>query len=112
MRLSALFLLSALPAFGAGATTIRLPLGFEPNAGRFADDISFLARTSDYALALQSGALRFSMPQEVLLRFEGASRVSAVAEGATAVRANYLVGNDPSSWRRDIDRSERVRYGN
>jgi uncharacterized repeat protein (TIGR01451 family) len=114
-----------------GATLLRTPLHFEPNAGQFSPEVKLAARGPGYQL--------FLTPSEMVLAL-GAAQPEATKTGQqtiplesqTAVlrmrlvnanptpiitpmvplpsRVNYLVGNDPSRWHRNLATYARARY--
>jgi protocatechuate 3,4-dioxygenase beta subunit len=88
----------------------RLPLRFEANRGQTAKDVSFIARGLGYSLLLMPGQavvnLRQSRNQEpsvLRIRLEGASRnVSLTGQDELPVKTNYMIGQNPELWRRDV----------
>jgi hypothetical protein len=120
-------------------TYARLPLGFEPNEGQTDSQVKFLARGRRYTLFLTateavltlgtSGSVspraedgRFSSmrgpervepsKQAVVRMMLVGARRDAEIEGVDLLpRAiNYLLGRDPTNWRRGIQSYGRVRY--
>ena len=116
------YMLFGLVAAAHGATVLKsqelkLPLEFEANRGQFAPEVLFLARTSSHfvyltregiTLGLSSGA----QPAAALrMNFVNGNRGARVApEGRLPGVSNYFVGNDPSSWQREVPHYGRVRY--
>jgi len=113
------------------------PLRFEENVGQADSPVKFVARGSNFMLALtpQEAALRFHTPHVREKRppqldpegqgwadARGAAsivRVEFAASNPTARLAgldaqpgtiNYIKGNDPSRWRRNVPHYSRVRY--
>jgi hypothetical protein len=90
-------------------------MAFEANQGQAAPTVRFLAHGSDYTLYLTDKeavlALR-NLSDSIRIELVGASP-SSHASGSETLggRVNYLVGNDPSKWRRNISTYSRVRYG-
>ena len=103
------------------ATYGRLPLIFEPNQGQTDPKVQFLARGTGYGLYLTA--------DEAVLALQGNSRHSADRNSAVRMKlvgansttkpagdgqlpgiSNYLIGNDPSKWHRDVPQFARVRY--
>jgi hypothetical protein len=103
----------------------RLPLGFEANRGQTDARVRFLARGPGYTL--------FLTPEEVVLALRTGGEVRGGPLGTSVVRmravgANpaplltsaetlpgasyYLVGNDPTKWRREIPAYAKVEYRN
>jgi hypothetical protein len=122
--------ISSLPrAKAAGAVTARadvalkgIPLNFEPNQGQSDPQVKFLARGSGYGLYLTPAEAVLAFPvaksaagssvrSAVSMQFAGANR-DAQLTGAQALpgRTNYLLGNDPSKWHRNIPQFARVQY--
>ncbi len=116
---------SALPALsssegasGLDATVAKLPLTFEPNAGRAGRRVDFLANSvAGGTLYLSSTEAVLSLPtggrssQGLGLELAGANH-SAPARGITELpgKANVFIGDDPSRWRSGIPTYSRVRY--
>lgn len=100
----------------------QLPLSFEPNQGQTDPQVRFLAHGSRYAL--------FLTPQEAVLKLQAASATSpktavlrmqienANSSGQIAGTrlltgvSNYLRGNDPAKWQRNVPHFAEVRYRN
>lgn len=113
-----------------------LPLMFEPNQGQAnlnASDprVKFIARGSGYVLALGSegaivtvrssnvsrpGASRTPKSEQfetVRMKLVGANSLAGIdAIDPFSSKSNYLLGNDPAKWRRDVPQFARVRYEN
>jgi uncharacterized protein (TIGR03437 family) len=97
------------------ALPVALPLAFEVNRGQADARVKFLARTegatvfltrNSAVISLVNGARRATVR---MTPTEGrASRVEG--EQALTTRSHYLIGSDPSRWRRDIPSFGRVRY--
>lgn len=111
----------AIPALGHAAvernTTLQavtavaqLPLRFESL------DRGLLARGSGYAMMLNTGSAEVSVSgSATMLRmtWPGADlRVKPAGEERAAGATNYLIGNDPSLWRRNVPSFGKVRYRN
>ncbi|HSY65909.1 MAG TPA: SBBP repeat-containing protein [Terriglobales bacterium] len=104
----------------------HLPLIFEPNQGQSDAKVKFLARGRGYGLFLTDqeavlGLQHFaadSRPSSVRnsvvsMKLSGASSIGdPVGEAPLPGKSNYLIGNDPAKWHRDIPQFARVRYGN
>jgi Beta-propeller repeat/Domain of unknown function DUF11 len=102
----------------------QLPLIFEPNLGQTDARVRFLARGSGYGLyltaqdavlALQHSAADSSNPgiSALSMRLAGAAfAVEPAGDGQLPGKSNYLIGNDPAKWHRDIPQFARVRYRN
>ncbi len=96
---------------GVAATLLKQPLRFELRA----DSTSLLSRTGSRAIQIQPGGdVQFTAPVgqsgagqqtgNVFLRLQGGSAKSAPA-GARPLPGytNYLLGNDPSRWRKHVE---------
>jgi hypothetical protein len=100
----------------------KLPLAFEPNRGQTDGQAKFLTRGAGYvAFFTDDGVVlrlkRAGGPTEngssaVRMRFVG-SAASPKVEGVDvqAGVTNYLIGNDPSKWVRNLPNYSKVRYG-
>ncbi len=95
-----------------------LPIRFEPNAGQWAPEVRFAARTGGYVLALTAREALVSLPQEdggaprrVAISLDGAA-ASPLIEGLEplAARGSYLLGNRRAAWRTGVPQYTRVRY--
>lgn len=102
------------PALIAG---VNLPLEFEANAGQFAPDVRYLARTPSHYVYLTQGGMTLGFteaPQKdsaLRVSFARAQSDATVSgESRTGGVSNYLIGSDPSQWRRGVAHYERVRY--
>ncbi len=108
------------PAYG------HLPLGFEANVGQTDPQVKFVARGAGYGiyltateavLTLQSSSATgidrpgTSKKSIIAMSLEDTNR-DAVVSGMDVLpgKSNYFVGNDPSSWYRNIQQFARVRY--
>jgi Calx-beta domain/Beta-propeller repeat len=92
----------------------NLPLTFEPNTGQIDSHVKFLARGPGSELMLQSSEVILRLaPSGSLLTctFIGANP-AAVPSGVDPLpgHRNYLLGNDPSKWRRDVPLFQKVVY--
>jgi uncharacterized protein (TIGR03437 family) len=107
MRCALLLFLSA-----ALASAASLPVAFEPNRGQEPGPAEFLAHTSGAALTLRAGLAEWiSREARVAVVFESARRgVQGQGEDALPGVVNYLIGNQPSRWRKNIPTYSRVRY--
>lgn len=115
----------------------RLPLIFEPNRGQANLDPAdararFVARGSGYTLILGSEGAILSLAspdsakkaagqpsasavrvESLQMKLAGANPAAALtATGPLPGKSNYLLGNDPTKWRRDIPQFAVVRYDN
>jgi hypothetical protein len=115
----------------------KIPLYFIPNKGQTDARALFYARTSSYTLWITKGGLVFDStrrekgrsrnienggeeqnlgPEKYerdvsrLLFLKANKEPEIAALEPTEHRANYLIGNDPSKWRTDIQTSKSVGY--
>ena len=102
----------------------KLPLMFEPNVGQTDGRVRFIARGSNYGLFLTDedavltlrhsrGDDRSKEANTSVLRMKLAgARPNAQVVGTDALpgKSNYLIGNDPAKWRRNVPQFSRVRY--
>jgi hypothetical protein len=96
----------------------RRPLAFEANQGQTDSKVEFLARGDGYGLFLTPAAAVLSLvkpdagARTLLLRWVSAAdptpRLSGQEEQPGKI--NYLKGNDPSGWRRNVPIYARVAY--
>jgi hypothetical protein len=102
----------------------HLPLMFEPNLGQTDARVRFIARGSGYGLFLtdqdavlslqrsrQGGNEKNISASVVRMKLAGANANAQVA-GADVLpgKSNYLIGNDPAKWQRNVPQYARVRY--
>ena len=104
----------------------RLPLIFEPNQGQTDARVKFQARGSGYGLYLTAQEAVLALQRSAADRRHSTGSTSAIsmklvgaispAEPAGEIqlpgKSNYLIGNDPAQWHRDIPQFARVRYHN
>src|SRR5271165_6863013 len=104
----------------------RLPLMFEPNQGQANLDPAdprarFIARGSGYTLFLgtegaivsQSSSKSAHGLASFQMKLAGADpKASLTATDLLPAKSNYLLGNDPATWRSGISQFARVRYEN
>jgi hypothetical protein len=100
----------------------HLPLLFEPNQGQSDPQVKFVARGMGYGLFLTADSAILALQHPAPNKQEGArsvvrmnlagARGSAAPEGIDRLpgRSNYLIGNKPANWHRDIPQFARVRY--
>lgn len=102
----ALFISCSLTAFGSG-----LPILFVPNTGQLAEPIRFVGGTPESRTAfLDDGVWIQSGTAHLRMRFAGGLAREIVGVSPLAARANFLVGNDPSHWRRDLQTFSGIEY--
>lgn len=115
--------LPATPPAGAAAQTRpvtgygQLPLAFEANQGQSDEQVRFLARGDGYSLFLTATeavlSLRAPAPSSTVVRMRlvGANgQPTLTGLDPLAGTSNYLIGNDPDRWRRDVPNYARVKY--
>src|ERR1700677_5385863 len=103
----------------------RLPLMFEPNQGQTDRRVKFVAHGGGYGLYLTAKEAVLALYSVAGSRHPTvqASAVSMNLVGASLPadpageiqlpgKSNYLIGNDPKKWHRDISQFARVRYSN
>ena len=94
----------------------QLPLRFESNQGQSDAQVKFLAHGSGYSLFLTSDqavlALRANAKSSVVRMHLAGANTTAAVEGSDRLpgNSNYLIGNNPSGWHRDVPQFARVRY--
>ncbi len=104
-------------------TLARLPLAFEANRGQTDSRVRYLSRGPGYTLFLtgDEAVLRLrkvdasdqaaQAAATVRMRLQGANRKPVVEpEAPLPGRTHYYLGNNPASWRSDVERYARVRY--
>src|ERR1017187_1746872 len=94
------------------AAAARLPVAFEPNRGQEPGPAEFIVHTSGAALTLRAGRAEWiSRQARVAVVFESARR-GAQGQGEQALPGvvNYLIGNQPSRWLKNIPTYSRLRY--
>ena len=99
------------------STSVSLPLEFEVNQGQFEPGVLYLARTASHFVYLTRDGMTVGLLDSNLagssLRMNLAGTRGAVAvngEGRLHGVSNYLIGNNPAAWRRDVPHFARVRY--
>ena len=97
----------------------QLPLRFEPNQGQTDARVDFLARGAGYGLFLTPDqavlTLRSTARSASVVRMElERANPAASATGANQLpgKSNYLIGNNPANWHRNIPQFAQVRYQN
>jgi large repetitive protein len=99
----------------------RQPLYFERNVGQGPAEAKYIARGPGYALFLKSneavlglqrgGKRGFAQSAVVRASLVGGSEQARVAASEPLTgRSNYFIGDDPATWRRDVQRFGKVRY--
>src|SRR5579872_412977 len=110
------FLISALvifPALSAAPQGIapKLPMVFEPNAGRFDPQVKFTARADRYRVLLTAAGAELSGERTVSMSLLHSNPKATISgTDAIACRTSYFVGNRKENWRSGIPNYARVRY--
>jgi hypothetical protein len=100
----------------------KLPMRFEANAGQTDAQVKFISRDEGYNLFLTPTEAVLALRNEravsgpdqrsvVRMKLTGANPAPSI-EGVDALpgKSNYLIGNDPSRWRRNVTSYAQVRY--
>jgi Ca2+-binding RTX toxin-like protein len=106
---------SAAPA---GTPALHLPLSFEANVGQADPEVDFYARGPGYGLFLTGTGASMALEgtqgdaASVLRLAPVGANPAAVARGVQELpgKANYLVGDDPSGWQRNVPTYGRVEF--
>jgi Beta-propeller repeat len=121
---------AATKAPAVNASTISLPLFFEPNQGQTASQVKFLAHGAGYGLFLTGDeavlqlhhlggqtrpsavTLNDQQPGAVIRMHLDGANSSAGISGAELLpsKSNYFIGQDPAKWHRDVPQFARVQY--
>ncbi|PYX28521.1 MAG: hypothetical protein DMG80_16535, partial [Acidobacteria bacterium] len=117
------------PRASRSMSPVSLPMYFEANQGQTDSRVKFLSRGHGYGLFLTAdeAVLTLRRPAKVetspavspsastndviRMRLDGANSIAHVS-GAELLpgKSNYLIGNDPSKWHRNIPQYGRVNY--
>jgi hypothetical protein len=97
------------------ATRAALPMSFEPNVGQTDARVRFVARGAGYAIFLTDEGATLSLasprPASLSMSFAGATRAAGVEpERPLPGKSHYLMGKDPSAWKRNVPTFGAVRY--
>jgi len=98
-----------------------LPLSFEPNQGQTDARVDYVARGGGYGLFLTGGeavlelqsarAGRTGERSVVRMKLAGANESPKMsATDLLPGKSNYLIGNNPAKWHRNVPQFARVRY--
>ena len=97
-----------ISAAAVRAQTVHpLPLGFESTGS------GFRAHAQDYTVDVDATGASLRLPDTHVLRLElegAAGQSIGMGSSESAGVANYLIGNDPSLWRRNVPQYSRVKY--
>jgi hypothetical protein len=110
------------PSRSVRASSLSIPLFFEPNLGQTDSRVKFLARGAGYGLFLTSNDAVLSLQHPtvkgqpvrsnvVRMHLEGASPAARI-EGVELLpgKSNYFIGNNPAKWHRGVSQFGRVEY--
>ena len=96
----------------------KLPMSFEANDGQADSQVKFLSRGAGYNLFLTPNEAVLELRKEnetseLRMRLVGANPQPRV-EGLNELsgKSNYIIGNDPAKWRKNVSRYAKVRYEN
>src|SRR5208337_755874 len=93
----------------------KLPLYFEENTGQTDARVKYLSNSTYFSLYLTPAeavvVFNKKEPEDLRLKLTGANANLAIeGEGIFSGMSNYLIGNDPSKWRRNIRLYSKVKY--
>src|ERR1043166_1187115 len=109
LKLAILLAIAPLAAVASPATSMKVPLHFEPEAGAAARYVARDGESSFYFTA--DGAVVGDASGAVQLGLSGANRDARIeAQDLLPGHSHYLRGADPSRWRRDVPHFGRLRY--
>uniref|UniRef100_Q01T38 Uncharacterized protein n=1 Tax=Solibacter usitatus (strain Ellin6076) TaxID=234267 RepID=Q01T38_SOLUE len=101
----------------SGNQPVSMPLEFEANTGQFAPEVHFLAHGANHFVYLTRDGMTLGFNDarqrntSLRMTLVGATTGAALSgEAPTAGVSNYLIGNDPAQWHRDVGHYARVRY--
>jgi hypothetical protein len=102
---------------GSSQTLQPLPFTFEQNRGQAMPEYEFLFRHSGVNAGFRSNRVDLFLPgaagSQASLRLQLiGGQSSPVGAELQEGRSNYLRGNDPSRWLRDVPNYKRIRYPN
>jgi uncharacterized repeat protein (TIGR01451 family) len=112
-------------AFATGRRALDIwaqqPLHFEPNVGQAERHIRYLARASSYALYFSNHKAELLLPRRYAANQSGFRALSFELLGSNPVasviatqelfsKSNYLLGNEPRRWHRNVPHFTRIRY--
>jgi hypothetical protein len=105
-------LLVGAPARGQTTESVTVPMAFEANVGQTDPQVRFVSRGPAYTLFLTAHDAVLAHGRDVIrLAFRGASaHPRVVPVDRLPGGMNYLIGNDPSAWRKGVAAYAKVRY--
>jgi hypothetical protein len=122
MIFGAVSVLAAAPAAGSLPTAARaldsIPAWFEPNQGLQGAEVKYYSRGAGYTVFLEESGAVLSLvnettPASLRIVLVGGNPTPAIeAVDRQASRTDYLLGNQPSAWKRNVPHFARVRYRN
>jgi uncharacterized protein (TIGR03437 family) len=111
---------AVLSSFGAiafastPAPFAQLPMSIEPNVGQAREGVQFISRGSGYTVQFLPASVLLAVKGKndalVTMSFPGAGAPKASAVGLLPGTANYFLGKDPASWRRNVPTYSKMRY--
>jgi len=110
--LAAVCFVSAQTTHATGSKLLSgIPFSFERNAGQFPQgDADWVAHRNGYHILLGAGGASI-LPAGVKMQFAGAHPAAkSEAQESLPGKVNYLIGNDPKRWVRDVETCRRVVY--
>jgi len=89
-----------------------LPIVFEPNTGRWASDVKFTARTSEYRVFLSARGVSFENAGHTISVSPLSANPKAELAGSSALpfRTNYILGARHDKWSAGVTNYAQVRY--
>ncbi len=96
------------------ATSMKLPLRFEANAGQWDARVRFVTRSNGTTLFLTDDAMTLqlhgaSTSTAVTMRLANVRPSAPVGESILGTKSNFFLGNDPAHWRTDVPNFAQVR---
>jgi hypothetical protein len=91
---------------------LKVPLSFEPNQGQADARFDFVSRGGGYTLLLNPTEARLKLREAHLQMTLAGGNAGAEGQGADLLigTSNYLLGDDPAAWHRNIPNYGRVEY--
>ncbi len=102
----------------------QLPLAFEKNQGQADKQVSFLTHTKNQSVFFTPKEVVISIKenqitnskeveQDVLrMQLVGAKEINPIALEPIAAKVNYLVGNTPENWQKNVSCYSKIKYKN
>ena len=95
------------------AAAEAMPLSFESNRGQSGENVDFIARSASGTSLIDGRGVVHAAPGErraIALTFAGSADPDPEAAGRLRGTVNYLVGDEPFRWLRDVPTWARVSY--